>query len=82
MPAVTDENALKHIAANVARLRGDRSLYWLAKEADTYPSNIQRIERGETMPGAGLLSRIADALGVSMQALVDPPRNKHRRRAS
>jgi transcriptional regulator with XRE-family HTH domain len=83
MQAVSDEQALKNIAANVIRLRGDRSQYWLAKEVGTYPANIARIENGENMPGAGLLSRLAEALGVSIQVLLDPPPTSNRgRRAS
>ena len=82
MQAVSDEDALKHIAANVVRLRGDRSQYWLAKEIGTYPANVARIENGESMPGAGLLSRLAEAPGVEIQTLIDPPPSKGRRRAS
>lgn len=83
MQAVSDQEALEHIAANVLRLRGERSQYWLAKEVGSYPANIARIEKGETMPGAGLLSRLAEALGVSVQTLLDPPpKSKGRRRAS
>ncbi len=82
MQAVSDEEALKHISANVVRLRADRSQYWLAKEVGTYPANIARIENGESMPGVGLLSRLADALGVGIQDLIDSPRTKHRRHAS
>lgn len=80
---MTDEQALKHIAANVVRLRADRSQYWLAKAVGTYPANIARIENAENMPGAGLLSRIADALNVSIQDLLNPPpSSRHGRRAS
>lgn len=82
MQAVSDELALKHIAANVVRLRADRSQYWLAKTVGTYPSNIARIENGESMPGAGLLSRLAEALDVEIQQLIDEPPAKGRRRAS
>lgn len=78
-----DKEALENIAANVVRLRGARSQYWLAKEVRTYPANIARIENAENMPGAGLLSRLAEALGVSVQDLLDPPpSNGRRRRAS
>lgn len=67
---MSDEQALKHIARNVVRLRGQRSQYWLAKQCGTYPANIARIENEENMPGAGLLSRIAEALEVSLDTLV------------
>lgn len=73
---MNDEQALKNIARNVAKLRGNRSRSWLAREAETYPINITRIEAEENMPGAGLLSRIAKALGVSTDALLANPNEK------
>ena len=73
MQALTDREALRHIAANVRRLRGDRSLNWLATEANTYPINVARVEKAENMPGAGLLSRLADSLEVSVETLLAPP---------
>ena len=67
---MTDDDALRNIAANVCGLRGDRSRSWLAREVGSFPINITRIESGEHMPGAGLLSRLADALGVSEHYLL------------
>lgn len=72
MQTVTDEQALKNISRNVRALRGQRSQYWLAKEVGTYPANIARIEDGESMPGAGLLSRLAEALQVGVEELLAP----------
>lgn len=73
---MTDREALRHIAANVRRLRGGRSLRWLAGEVGTYPINVSRIETSERMPGAGLLSRLADALEVSIESLLTTPPKK------
>jgi transcriptional regulator with XRE-family HTH domain len=70
---LTDEQAMANIAANVTRLRGERSLNSLARAANTYAINISRIETGENLPGAGLLSRIAEALGVTVDDLLSPP---------
>lgn len=70
-----------NIAANVARLRGERSQYWLAKAVGSNPSHIQRVEDAQHTPGAGLLVRLAEALGVNVQDLLDPPPKKPRRRA-
>lgn len=72
MQSVSDDEALRNIARNVVRLRGQRSQYWLAKAVGTYPANIARIELGENMPGAGLLSRLAEALEVSIDDLIRP----------
>lgn len=71
---VSDKEALSNIAANVAALRGERSRYWLAKATGTYTINITRIENGDHMPGAGLLSRLAEALGVTIETLLKKPR--------
>lgn len=73
---VSDEQALKNIARNVIRLRGDRSQNWLAKECGTYAANIARIENEENMPGAGLLARLAEALEVSVDTLLSGPNGK------
>jgi transcriptional regulator with XRE-family HTH domain len=67
---VSDTQALKNISKNVVRLRGQRSQYWLAKQCDTYPANIARIESGDSMPGGGLLSRIAEALDTTVDYLL------------
>lgn len=75
----SDEEAKANIAENVARLRGKRSRSWLAREVGTYPINITRIESGEHMPQAGLLSRLAEALETTMERLVESPR-KHSRK--
>lgn len=79
MQQVTDKEALKNISRNVRQLRGQRSQYWLAKQADTYPANIARIENGESMPGGGLLSRIAKALSVAVDDLLNPISSKSKK---
>lgn len=72
--AVTDEQAKAFIAANVRELRGERSRNWLAREVGTYPINITRIESKENMPGAGLLTRLAEALGTTVDGLLSKPK--------
>lgn len=78
---MTDEEALRRIAVHVARLRGQRSKSWLARECGAYPSQIQRIEAREHMPGVGLLTRIAKSLDVTIDDLVSPTSRKSRRSA-
>lgn len=69
---MTDQQTLKIVAANLRHFRTNRglSLAELARLTDTYPSNMKRIEDRESMPGAGLLTRIADALGVTANDLL------------
>ena len=76
---MSDEEALKNIARNVVRLRGQRSQYWLAKLCGTYPANIARIENGESMPGGGLLSRLAESLETTVDFLLSDHHKKSRR---
>lgn len=75
---VTDEEAKQIIAANLRALRerASISLAEVARRCDTYPTAIKRIEDGESMPGVGLMTRIAAALGAKPAALLDPPRKK------
>lgn len=67
---LTDDQALANIAANVKRLRGDRSQYWLAKQLGITPIQVSRLENGENMPGAGRLARLAEVLGTTTDALL------------
>jgi len=72
---LSDDQAITRIAANIQHFRKDRSKNWLAREAGTHAIYITRIERGESMPGAGMLARIAEALDVSVdQLLAHPPK--------
>ena len=67
---LTDEQALEAIAYNVRRYRGDRSYSDVARISKTYRAPIVRGEKGRHMPGAGLLSRLAEALGVTVDDLL------------
>ena len=70
---MTDDEVKRNIAANVVRLRGERSRYDLAKSLEIAAIHLTRIERGEHTPGPGLLSRIADEFGVTIDVLILPP---------
>ena len=82
MQVVSDEEALRNIARNVAHLRGKRTYSELSRQVGTFPANISRIEKGEHMPGAALLSRLAEALGVTADYLMRHGSGKNSRRAS
>jgi transcriptional regulator with XRE-family HTH domain len=78
MQDMSDDEAREVIAANVSRLRGDRSLSDIARACDTSAGAIQQIERGDRMPGAGLMTRLAAAFGVSLDDLVKRHKNSRR----
>ncbi len=85
MQAVTDEQAKLHIAANLMRLRGEKSYSQLARECSTedetvYPATIERIEKMKHMPGVGLLSRIAEVLGVTVDTMLSAPNSRDRKK--
>lgn len=65
------------IATNVARLRAARNLSQaaLAAEAGLSRLALRKIEQGETLPRAGTLRSIAEALGVSTLELATPARS-------
>lgn len=69
-----DTETLKRISHNVSRLLAERE--WtqaqLAAETEETEMNISRVVRGRNMPGAGLLSRIAEAFGVAVDDLLKP----------
>jgi transcriptional regulator with XRE-family HTH domain len=70
MISMDDNETKDRIAANLHRLRGELSYSEIARRVGTYPMAIQRIERGDSMPGVGLLTRIADALGCGLNDFV------------
>lgn len=78
---LTDDQATANIAANVTRLRGARSKYWLAKACGTHPIHITRIERAEHMPSSGLLARLAEALETTADALLSVDATKNSKKA-
>ena len=76
----TDEQLRENIAANVqARLR---ILGWsqkeLARRTGENQPTINRVCRGENLPGTGVLHRIAEALGSSLDQLTSVPANNSR----
>lgn len=72
MTAVTDEDVRLRISTNLRSLRGVRSYSDIARESGTSAGAIRDIELGLRTPGIGLVARIAKALGVTMDALLQP----------
>lgn len=70
----TKSDTLEALAANVRRLRGERSYREIAKACSTddwtcYPATIQQIESCQHMPNAVVLRRLAAALGCTLDDL-------------
>jgi transcriptional regulator with XRE-family HTH domain len=84
MEAMTDKAALHRIAVNTRRLREAKGLSMaaLARLIDDYPATIKRIEDESNMPGLGLATRLADALGVELGDLLEDPKHASLSRAS
>ena len=78
---ITDEQAKKHIAANLARLLKMQKISQseLARRTGEARMTIWRLCRGLNVPTAGVLARIAEALGTSLDSLLEvPPKNSRR----
>lgn len=72
---MTDYETLGNIAANLLRLLSEHDLSQngLARDIGESPTRINQYAQGKKMPGAGVLSRIADRFGVSTDDLINPP---------
>lgn len=77
-----DRELLENIAANVRRLReaAGLSMRGLAEKSGDFGSAVLNVERAQHMPGAGLLYRLATALGVTpndlFKEVTSPARKK------
>ncbi len=76
---ITDDDAKLYVAANVQSLleKQGHTVYWLMKTTRDLPNRIYPVVRGETIPTAGLLCRIATALGVTADDLMARPPKKN-----
>jgi transcriptional regulator with XRE-family HTH domain len=82
MSTVTDQAAKSRVAENVSRLLEERKMSQqaLANATGENKMMISRVVRGEHVPGIGLISRIAEAFGVSIDALLsDHPSRSHKK---
>lgn len=71
---LSDEKILKNFAANIAALRGDRSLRSFADEVGLSPIHLSRIEQGKTTPNVAIAARLAYVIGVPLDTLLKSPR--------
>jgi len=72
---VTDDKTKEVFSANVKRVLQEQghSVHWLQLETGEYPNRIYPAVRGDAMPSAGLLHRIATALHVTVDSLLLDP---------
>lgn len=81
MSIVDDKTTKNNIAENIKRLLALRNppenqQKWLADKTGESEMRISLYARGEKMAGAGVLTRIAAALGVTVDELLrSPPSN-------
>lgn len=73
-PHTSPEHLIPH-RVREERMRRGLTLDQLATQAGVSRAMISKIERGESSPTAVLLSRIGDAMGLSMSALMREPRS-------
>ena len=85
----SDDQVLRNIAANMTRILGDngmsqgdvaRAIREGDEDLQAARMRVSRYATGKVMPGAGALSRIAEALGVTADSLMSPPPKKPRPR--
>ncbi len=74
---MTDEETCEYVAANLTRILAeqDRTIYWLMKQLKMSPGAVYPIVRGESQPTLGTTTRIAEALGITIDDLVKKPGN-------
>ena len=77
---MTDEAAQTAISRNVARLRAKQKLSFAeaGRRAQTSAGAIRDIEKNGRMPGAGLITRLAEAFGVSIAELFKTSRKSQK----
>ena len=75
MSTVSDDETKHNIAANIRRLLTVRnqSQNGLANAIGESPTRINQYAQGKKMPGAGVLTRIAEEFKVSLDELISPP---------
>lgn len=74
---ITDDRALENIQSNVTSLLQRKGLSQadLARKTGENEMYISRICRGKMLPNAAALARIAEALGVSSERLLESWKN-------
>jgi transcriptional regulator with XRE-family HTH domain len=84
MKVLTDEEIKLNIAANSQRLLVIKrwSQKDLAEMAGVPPMTVSVLVRGEHMPGVGILSRVAEALDVTIDRLIAAPPSQKKQKSN
>lgn len=71
---ITDAELKRSLARNLKRNLKSQGItpYRLAKMVEEPQTSVYRIVRGENVPNAVLLARMAEALGVTIDSLLKP----------
>lgn len=74
---ISNEEAARQLGANLTRIlqKREMSVRGLAAETGEDPTQISRYTRGKSLPGLAVAARIAEALDVSIDALLRPSAN-------
>ena len=81
---MSDDETLKNIARNLRRLliAAGVSQNGLARDIEESPTRINQYVQGKKMPGAGVLTRIAEYFSVSTDELIGHTPRRRRRKKS
>lgn len=76
---ISNDEAKARIGANVSRVMDEKRMTQaeLSRITDENEVTISRVVRGTNVPNCALLHRIAEALQVSIDSLLAPPRQPH-----
>lgn len=79
----TDKAILKILSINLSRLKAESGWSYRDLEGMTGDSfmTIHAVVTGKSMPGAGVLSRLAEAFGVSVDSLLTAPSRREKEKA-
>ncbi len=75
---ITDEQLKRNLSRNLKKTLDIQGLtpYRLAKMVDEPQTSVYRIVRGENVPNAVLLARMAEALDVTVDSLLQSARKR------
>jgi len=71
---LSDEEVKAAFSFNVRRILEEKghTIYWLKKEIGVGEGTIYPIVNGKVVPSIAISSRIAEALGVTVDELIEP----------
>jgi transcriptional regulator with XRE-family HTH domain len=81
---ITDIEAMEFVSENLRRILDEQghNIRWLVLTLKASPGTIYPIARGEAMPSIATVARISEALGVSIDILLENPAELKRKKTS